>query len=98
MFGKFGAPEILLVLVVVILLFGAKRLPDMARSLGQSMRILKSETKAMRTRDNESSVHGPAPAQADFAGQLTPPHDLDATPASQEATAGAAHAQDAVVR
>jgi TatA/E family protein of Tat protein translocase len=32
-----------LVLVVLILLFGAKRLPDSARSLGQSLRIFKSE-------------------------------------------------------
>ncbi|MFF7209765.1 Sec-independent protein translocase subunit TatA [Streptomyces sp. NPDC008238] len=48
MFGRLGAPEILLVLVVVLLLFGAKRLPDMARSFGQSLRILRSETKAMR--------------------------------------------------
>ncbi len=35
--------HILLVLVVLILLFGAKRLPDSARSLGQSLRIVKSE-------------------------------------------------------
>ena len=35
--------HILLVLVVLILLFGAKRLPDSARSLGQSLRIFKSE-------------------------------------------------------
>ncbi|MDX2704315.1 Sec-independent protein translocase subunit TatA [Streptomyces sp. PA03-6a] len=48
MFGRLGAPEILLILVVVLLLFGAKRLPDMARSFGQSLRILRSETKAMR--------------------------------------------------
>jgi sec-independent protein translocase protein TatA len=48
MFGKLGAPEIILILVVVLLLFGAKRLPDMARGLGKSMRILKSEAKAMK--------------------------------------------------
>jgi TatA/E family protein of Tat protein translocase len=35
--------HILLVLVVFVLLFGAKRLPDSARSLGQSLRIFKSE-------------------------------------------------------
>ena len=54
MFGRLGAPEIILILVVVILLFGAKKLPDMARSLGKSARILKSEAKAMKedgTRD-----------------------------------------------
>ncbi|MEU1199824.1 Sec-independent protein translocase subunit TatA [Streptomyces sp. NPDC005813] len=56
MFGKLGAPEILLVLFVLIMLFGAKRLPGMARSLGQSLRILKSETNAMRDRDAEEDA------------------------------------------
>ncbi|GAA5017553.1 Sec-independent protein translocase subunit TatA [Streptomyces siamensis] len=56
MFGKLGAPEILLILVVLIMLFGAKRLPGMARSLGQSLRILKSETDAMRDRDAEEDA------------------------------------------
>ena len=33
-----GAPELLIVLVVVLLLFGAKKVPDLARSLGQAKR------------------------------------------------------------
>jgi sec-independent protein translocase protein TatA len=37
--------HLLILLVVVVLLFGAKRLPDMARAVGQSMRILKGEMK-----------------------------------------------------
>ncbi|MGH8892768.1 MAG: Sec-independent protein translocase subunit TatA [Actinomycetes bacterium] len=53
MFGKgIGAPEIILILVVLILLFGAKRLPDAARSLGRSMRIFKSEVKEMHGDDD----------------------------------------------
>jgi TatA/E family protein of Tat protein translocase len=35
--------HLLILLVVVVLLFGAKRLPDMARAVGQSMRILKAK-------------------------------------------------------
>lgn len=62
MFGRLGAPEIILILVVVVLLFGAKRLPDMARSLGQSLRILKSETKAMRTDGSTAASEQPADA------------------------------------
>jgi len=58
MFGRLGAPEIILILVVIILLFGAKKLPDMARSLGKSARILKSEAKAMK----EDGGTTPAPA------------------------------------
>jgi TatA/E family protein of Tat protein translocase len=40
--------HILLLLVVLVVLFGAKRLPDSARSLGKSMRIFKSEIKEMK--------------------------------------------------
>lgn len=51
MFGRLGPTEIILILVIVVLLFGAKKLPDTARALGRSMRILKSEAKAMKTDD-----------------------------------------------
>ncbi|MFE9451309.1 Sec-independent protein translocase subunit TatA [Streptomyces sp. NPDC006739] len=55
MIGRLGAPEIILILIVVFLLFGAKKLPDMARSLGKSARILKSEAKAMKEEGNSSA-------------------------------------------
>ncbi|MBU6213230.1 MAG: Sec-independent protein translocase subunit TatA [Actinomycetales bacterium] len=42
-----GGPEILLLLAAILLLFGAKRLPDAARGLGRSLRILKAETRGM---------------------------------------------------
>jgi sec-independent protein translocase protein TatA len=48
-----GAPEIILILLVVLLLFGAKRLPDTARGLGRSLRIFKSEVKAASDDDAE---------------------------------------------
>jgi TatA/E family protein of Tat protein translocase len=44
--------HILLLLIVVVVLFGAKRLPDSARSLGRSMRIFKSEIKEMKNDDD----------------------------------------------
>lgn len=37
--------EWIIILVVVLLLFGARRLPDLARSVGRSMRIFRSEVK-----------------------------------------------------
>ena len=40
--------HILILLIVVLVLFGAKRLPDFARSLGKSMRIFKGEMKEMK--------------------------------------------------
>ncbi|GAB2825917.1 Sec-independent protein translocase subunit TatA [Streptomyces daliensis] len=48
--------HLLIVAVVVIVLFGSKKLPDAARSLGKSMRILKSEAKAMKAEGEPS--HG----------------------------------------
>ena len=69
MFGRLGAPEIILILVVIILLFGAKKLPDMARSLGKSARILKSEAKAMKSE-----------GQDDAAAPADPPNDRPAAP------------------
>lgn len=45
--------HILLLLIVLVILFGAKRLPDSARSLGRSMRIFKSEMKEMNSDDTK---------------------------------------------
>lgn len=64
MFGRLGAPEIILILIVVVLLFGAKKLPDMARSLGKSARILKSEAKAMREDGSTSAQASSADEQS----------------------------------
>ena len=46
--------HILILLIVVTVLFGAKRLPDSARSLGRSMRIFKSEMKEMKSDEPEN--------------------------------------------
>lgn len=40
--------HLLIVVIVVMVMFGSKKLPDTARALGKSMRILKSEAKAMK--------------------------------------------------
>ncbi|MER7848969.1 Sec-independent protein translocase subunit TatA [Kitasatospora sp. NPDC096077] len=47
--------HLLVVLAVVVLLFGSKKLPEMARGLGKSMRILKAETAAMREEDQATA-------------------------------------------
>lgn len=56
-------PELLLILVVLVLLFGAKKLPDVSRSLGRSMRIFKSEVKQMKDDDEEPARPAAAPPQ-----------------------------------
>ncbi|HET6213334.1 MAG TPA: Sec-independent protein translocase subunit TatA [Micromonosporaceae bacterium] len=45
--------HIAVLVVVLVLLFGAKRLPDAARSLGRSLRIIKAETKGLVDDDND---------------------------------------------
>ena len=58
--------ELVLVLLVVVLVFGAKRLPDSARALGRSMRILKAETKGLHD-------DGPTPAPPAATAPIAPP-------------------------
>ncbi|MDQ3764959.1 MAG: twin-arginine translocase TatA/TatE family subunit [Actinomycetota bacterium] len=65
--------ELLLLLGVLVLLFGATKLPTAARAIGQSMRIFKAETKGMRSEDEATS---PAPQQPSL-----PPSGPPATPA-----------------
>jgi TatA/E family protein of Tat protein translocase len=50
--------HILILLIVVLVLFGAKRLPDSARSLGRSMRIFKSEIKEMNQYEKKTGEEG----------------------------------------
>ncbi|NEE03174.1 Sec-independent protein translocase subunit TatA [Phytoactinopolyspora halotolerans] len=46
--------QIVIVAAVILLLFGAKRLPQMARGLGQSLKIFKAETKGLIEDDSKS--------------------------------------------
>jgi sec-independent protein translocase protein TatA len=59
----FDSPwKILIVAVVLIVLFGSTKLPVAARSLGRSMRILKSEVSSMHGDEEEEDAAKPAPA------------------------------------
>ena len=55
----------LIVLAVVLLLFGSKKLPDAARGLGRSMRIFKSEIKEMQTESKPETPNQIASERAD---------------------------------
>lgn len=48
MLGNLSGWHLLIIIAIVLLLFGAPKLPGLARSLGQSMRIFKSEVKQMK--------------------------------------------------
>ena len=50
-----GTPELLIILAVVVLLFGASKLPDLARNSGRALRIFKAETKGLMSDDDNKS-------------------------------------------
>jgi len=55
-----GWPELLIVAAIAMLLFGTKKMPDMARSIGRSMRIVKAELSGLH--DDEPAPAATAPA------------------------------------
>jgi sec-independent protein translocase protein TatA len=60
----FDSPwPIVIIIVVALLLFAAPKLPAMARSLGQSMRIIKSEVKEMKNDGKPESKEGDGPVE-----------------------------------
>lgn len=68
----FDSPwKILIVAVVLIVLFGSKKLPYAARSLGQSMRILKKEVQGLH--EDQSAAEASSPADAIGASDAVPP-------------------------
>jgi sec-independent protein translocase protein TatA len=68
--GSLGAPELILIILAVLLLFGYKKLPDASRSLGRSLRIFKGEMKGMK--DDDVRTKNPA-ATTPVIGEVVTP-------------------------
>lgn len=49
--GGLGTPELVIIFLVIILLFGASKLPELARGSGRALRIFKAETKGLSDDD-----------------------------------------------
>ncbi|WP_327290553.1 Sec-independent protein translocase subunit TatA [Streptomyces sp. NBC_01198] len=82
--------HLVLVAIVVILVFGSKKLPEAARGLGKSMRILRSEARAMK-HDDPATTASPTPgSSATPAPDALTPTDVvtanEATPTLQPTT------------
>ncbi len=57
MFGRIGVPELLLILVVVLLIFGPKRLPEIGKSIGRGLREFRSASKDFqRSLDDDDDI------------------------------------------
>ena len=76
--GSLRPWHIIVLVVVLVLLFGAKRLPDAARNLGRSLRIIKAETRGLADDDvagkaEPKSGRAPLPYADDEQSPLTDP-------------------------
>ena len=58
MSNLFAGPHLWILLIVILLLFGAAKLPALAKSMGQSARIFKGEMKAMKEDDAAAGPEG----------------------------------------
>lgn len=98
--GPFGVWEILIILIVVLLIFGPRRLPEMAKGLGQSVRAFRKEMRDIKEdfnmdepRDTPGPRSGVSPATVQQAQQARPPADA---PAAEAPSAPAPTAADEV--
>jgi sec-independent protein translocase protein TatA len=62
-----GAPELLIILAVIVLLFGASKLPELARGSGRALRIFKAETKGLM--DDDDADKSPEQRRIDAANR-----------------------------
>lgn len=86
--GLFEGWHIIILLVLLVLLFGARRLPDAARSVGRSMRIFKSEVEEMKS-DGKSAassdtVKGETVRDTDARAETRTQGDAEGTSAMRE--------------
>src|SRR4051812_20849493 len=85
-----GAPEIILIIVAVLLLFGYKKLPDASRSIGRSMRIFKGEMRGLK--DDDVRPREPA-TTTPVVGEVVPPASSTADTESARLAAEAREAE-----
>ena len=83
-----GGPELVVIVLVIVIVFGWKKLPDAARSLGRSMRIFKAEVDEMKREPNPASRDtvegtlskpGEASAQGEHPGSGAETHNAPST-------------------
>lgn len=80
--NAFTGWHLIAILVVILLLFGATRLPALSKSLGQSMRIFRNETRAMKEEnasdkaaDTTAAAAAPVAPSATTSAPVAPPAD-----------------------
>ena len=90
MFGSIGMPELIIILVIALIIFGPRKLPELGRSLGKSINEFKKASNELRStledeirveeqRDHVAATAAPTPP----ASTPTPPPPADATTVSR---------------
>ena len=81
-----GPGEIALILAVLVLLFGASKLPELARGSGRALRIFKAETKGLMDDDDETATaRGADPTKGENTQRSPEQRELGANPPSLDA-------------
>jgi sec-independent protein translocase protein TatA len=105
-FGGLGAPELLIILAVVLLLFGGSRLAGLGKSTGRALKEFKEETKGLRSdQKGDPEISGTTSTTNPYGQQQPPaagtangvPH-VDPNPVQHPAPSAAPHPTDSDVR
>lgn len=91
-----GGWELIVIVLVVVLLFGSKKLPELARSIGKAGKAFKDETQGMRGEDKDTTAQQSAPVQANTQLPAAPPAPQPAAPTAQAGHQPAAPRPDTV--
>jgi sec-independent protein translocase protein TatA len=94
MFGSIGMPELIIILVIALIIFGPRKLPELGRSLGRSINEFKKASNELRStleeeirveeqRDHERTT----PAASATPPAVTPPPPVDAATVTGTTTA-----------
>ncbi|MEU3948974.1 twin-arginine translocase TatA/TatE family subunit [Streptomyces sp. NPDC029526] len=82
----FGLSELAIILIVVIAVLAAKKLPDLARSAGKSARILKAEARAIKEAENAEKAAGDG--KGDGGGEAPAPRVIRGEAVVRDTTGG----------
>lgn len=63
--ANLGPPELIIILGILVLLFGATKLPELARGSGRALRIFKAETKGLTDEDDDEVTKSPEQLELD---------------------------------
>ena len=81
MFGSIGMPELIIILVIALIIFGPRKLPELGKSLGRSLNeFKKASTDLQNTLEQEIKIEEQKEAAAKVTAEPPPPADETAPP------------------